>query len=293
MDVEEEEDQVTCWICFEIFNDAITLNCSHSFCKDCLVKLYKKNPLCAFCRRPFDIPFPPVNNELMKLVGVYINRVKGPKMDDQMLVPQLSPFFLLSHDVICYIFGFLNEREICVSALVCKQLRKVLDDKFLWRELCKRSFPFVNIQKYENNWKRGFIATKKLKRGWNQGKPSDFKMTPLRGHTNYVNCFSFYRNHVVSGSADQSLKIWKTNQEDAVHTLNGHAALINHVTFNELKIVSAAFGAVKIWDTVTGVLTSTLPHAGADVTHVQFDDHVVTSAGNDGMIRLWDTRTLR
>jgi hypothetical protein len=29
----ELEDQVTCWICFEVFDEPVTLNCGHSFCK--------------------------------------------------------------------------------------------------------------------------------------------------------------------------------------------------------------------------------------------------------------------
>lgn len=29
----ELEDQCTCWLCFELFKEPVTLPCSHSFCK--------------------------------------------------------------------------------------------------------------------------------------------------------------------------------------------------------------------------------------------------------------------
>lgn len=29
----ELEDQVTCWVCFEVFADPVTLHCGHSFCR--------------------------------------------------------------------------------------------------------------------------------------------------------------------------------------------------------------------------------------------------------------------
>ena len=30
------KDMTNCSICFDIYNDAITLYCGHSFCKDCI-----------------------------------------------------------------------------------------------------------------------------------------------------------------------------------------------------------------------------------------------------------------
>lgn len=84
------EDQCTCWVCFELFKEPITLHCAHTFCKvlipplsiifilqECALKVQKKNPCCPFCRRPFDLPLPAVNLEISTLVSKYIAKLEG------------------------------------------------------------------------------------------------------------------------------------------------------------------------------------------------------------------------
>lgn len=174
---------------------------------------------------------------------------------------------------------------------MCKDLRRLSEDGFLWRELCKREFPFCRPQKYGNDWKKCYAGTRKLARGWGEGKPTDFKMIPMRGHANYVTAFSFYRNNVVSGAADNTLRVWNVNREDSLHTLEGHAGAISAVYFNELRIVSASADAtVRVWDTATGAPTNTLHH-DRSVECVLFEEARIISGGSDRRIKLWDLRS--
>ena len=48
--VEQMEDEFTCIICQELFFDAATLACSHSFCDYCLKSWIKKKNTCPICR---------------------------------------------------------------------------------------------------------------------------------------------------------------------------------------------------------------------------------------------------
>ena len=65
-------------------------------------------------------------------------------------------------------------------------------------------------------------------------------MTPMRGHKGFVSCMKLYRNNIVSGSADHTVKIWNVRNKNPVFTLEGHFARINSVDFNEIKIVSSS-----------------------------------------------------
>jgi len=80
------------------------------------------------------------------------------------------------------------------------------EDNWLWRQICRERFPFVQVSRYGNSWKRCFASRHKVQNAWEGGRPGDFKMTPLRAHQNYVSAFDYYRNNVVSGSADQTLQ---------------------------------------------------------------------------------------
>ncbi|XP_044759784.1 E3 ubiquitin-protein ligase RNF8-like [Coccinella septempunctata] len=45
------QEELTCSICSELFIDAVTLNCSHSFCQFCIVKWMKEQSTCPVCRK--------------------------------------------------------------------------------------------------------------------------------------------------------------------------------------------------------------------------------------------------
>jgi WD40 repeat protein len=289
------EDRVTCWICFELFKDPVTLFCSHSYCKECAIKMYKKNPLCAFCRREFGLPLPPVNNELVELVKFYKRKQSGEDVEEietyrTSEVEQDSPWFTLPDEVSLGILSHLEPRDLGRSGLVCQHFRQLSEDNWLWREVCRERFPFVQISRYNNSWKRCYIARHKMERGWQSGRPGDFKVNTLRGHTNYVSCFDYYRNNIVSGSADNTLKIWNVNETKPLHTLTGHSGIVNTVHFNEVHIVSgAADSKLKIWDTGTGIGTKTLT-ASSSVGCLQFSGAEVVTGAADGRVALWDMR---
>ncbi len=45
------EDEFTCMICHELFVDAVTLSCAHSFCEMCLRSWIRRKNDCPVCRK--------------------------------------------------------------------------------------------------------------------------------------------------------------------------------------------------------------------------------------------------
>lgn len=64
-----EEDDLTCSVCAELFIDAVTLVCSHTFCEFCINQWRKSNDLCPICRTRIKGQFPTliVNNLVEKV----------------------------------------------------------------------------------------------------------------------------------------------------------------------------------------------------------------------------------
>jgi len=291
----ELEDQVTCWICFEVFTDPVTLNCNHSFCRECCLKMYKKNPLCAFCRREFGLPLSATNAELVKLAAAFRKKQSGEPDDtpenSHIEIDQDSLWFLLPDEIMVGIFGQLPPGDLARMGMVCHHFHNIADDSFLWRSLCREAFPFVQISQYGGDWKKCFLTRCRTSKGWESGKPNDFKMQVLRGHKNYISCFDYYRNNVVSGSADSTINIWSTNKLKPIHTLTGHSGIINAIQFNEVRVVSGATDArVKIWDTSSGQTTHTMNQGGA-VNCLQFNESRIVSGGYDREVKVWDVRS--
>lgn len=64
-----EEDELTCSVCTELFIEAVTLGCSHTFCKFCIEQWRKNADLCPICRTKIQGLFPTlvINNLVEKV----------------------------------------------------------------------------------------------------------------------------------------------------------------------------------------------------------------------------------
>jgi len=282
---ENLSDACTCWVCFEIFQDPTTLPCSHSMCRECLMKAYLQNPSCPFCRRPFSPPFPPVNQDLKQLVDEHKKSVRSKPSE------QKVPLLMLPDEMLIEIFSHLREKEIGRIAQVCKHLNRITDNGWLWRLLCTESFPFLVVDESKKNWKNCYRFRYRVKRGWEGGRAGDFIVIPMRGHKNYITSFDFYRSHVVSGSADSTVKVWKTTEKTPLHTLSGHMSIVTCVKFNEVWAVSGSKDSTtRVWDVNSGQCVHVLRNDSI-VNEVLFDQNSLVTASGDHTVRMWDLRS--
>lgn len=56
-DLEYLEDELQCSICTEMFVQAVTLSCSHSFCKYCITQWQNNQSFCPICRTKITMQF--------------------------------------------------------------------------------------------------------------------------------------------------------------------------------------------------------------------------------------------
>lgn len=52
MENKEVPQNLTCIICYEIFDSPVTIGCGHTFCRDCLRNTLNSKPACPHCRAP-------------------------------------------------------------------------------------------------------------------------------------------------------------------------------------------------------------------------------------------------
>lgn len=124
----------------------------------------------------------------------------------------------------------------------------------------------------------------------------DKPLVEFKGHSNF--CFSVkfspQGNLLVTGSFDETVKIWDIRTGECISTLPAHSDPVTGVDFNcdGTCIVSASHdGLIRIWDLATGECLKTIyAEKNPPVSFVKYSPNgkYVLSGMLDGKIRLWD-----
>ena len=101
---------------------------------------------------------------------------------------------------------------------------------------------------------------------------------------------------VVSGSEDNTVRIWDADTGECIKTLEGHTSSVNDVSFspNNQYVVSGSYDkTVRIWDVESGDCIKTLEGHTGGVNGVSFspNNQYVVSGSNDKTARIWNVDT--
>jgi hypothetical protein len=122
----------------------------------------------------------------------------------------------------------------------------------------------------------------------------------LTGHTSWVDAVAISqdRKTVISGSYDNTIKLWDLSTGEEIYTLLGHKSTVYSVAMSpdrKTVISGSDDGTIKLWNSATGELICSLkdsPYQRNTATKVQSvamtqDGKKIVSAGDDLQIKIW------
>lgn len=129
-------------------------------------------------------------------------------------------------------------------------------------------------------------------------RASDFKeLHRLKGHTEIVNCIAFSADGgtLASGSWDQSVRVWKTENGVSKGVLTGHKDILQDVIVSQTgdSVASACLDAtVRFWDvkrkTEFGTIQSAEEGAFSGLAYVPEPRPLIVAVNASGILRIWD-----
>ena len=125
---------------------------------------------------------------------------------------------------------------------------------------------------------------------WDIKSPKDIMLQRvLIGHGGGVNVAVFNDKYIVSGSGDQTIKVWQTSTSEFVRTLHGHRGGILCLQWRGNHVVSGSTDStIRIWDFECGACLRLLEGHTELVTCIRFDDKRIVSGAYGGIIKVWD-----
>jgi len=113
------------------------------------------------------------------------------------------------------------------------------------------------------------------------------------GHDGWVQCVQFDSQKIVSGSGDQSVRVWDMETAKCLTTLQGHLSFVYCLQYGDNFVVSGSGGidkSIKLWDIRMKQSIGTLEGHTATIMCLLFHDTVLASGSFDKTIKVWDLR---
>lgn len=113
----------------------------------------------------------------------------------------------------------------------------------------------------------------------------------LPGHTHSVRAIAAHQDTLVSGSYDNTVRVWKISTGEVLHKLVGHSMKVYSVVLDHKRnrcISGSMDNYVKIWSLETGACLFTLEGHSSLVGLLDLRDERLVSAAADSTLRIWD-----
>ncbi|OAA45575.1 F-box/WD-40 repeat-containing protein [Metarhizium rileyi] len=162
----------------------------------------------------------------------------------------------------------------------------------------------VNSSRYRINWKYLYNMRRRLESNWELGKYTTFQLPhpqhPEEGHQECVYTLQFDADYLVSGSRDQTMRIWNVRTRRLVRPpLIGHNGSVLCLQFDadpseDIIVSGSSDSNVFIWKFSTGELVQQITKAHREsVLNVRFDKRILVTSSKDKTIKIFNRRPLR
>jgi WD40 repeat protein len=186
------------------------------------------------------------------------------------LLEEFCSKYLLYWVEVCSLLGDL--RSALVALDEAQRAERDVDSKNLWKGLYA---PMKVLNAADDTW--------------------NLCIRTMDGHSNSVSsvAFSLDGTRIVSGSDDDTLRLWDAVSDAHLNTLKGHTDCVFSVAFSPdgTRVVSGSRdNTVRLWDVISGAHLNTLIGHASSVYSVTFspDGTRVVSGSGDNNVRLWD-----
>jgi WD40 repeat protein len=138
-----------------------------------------------------------------------------------------------------------------------------------------------------------FTELARLAKAWKDLDYSTFlhHRATLEGHTHDVRCLALRSGLLISGSADNTVRLWNTERARPLKTLTGHTGWVNDLAVTPDGALAASAGRdgrVCLWRLPGGRKIKTLRGKGSIFCLAMHPSGQVLAAGGaDGIVRLW------
>lgn len=204
-----------------------------------------------------------------------------------------DPFSLLPSEVLIEVFSSLSPADVSVCMQVSKVWNEFASSTIVWRRQFQnnRFWQTVDDLPQDLDWTALFKTRLELEKRWRKGQVT---AKVLAGHSDSVYCVEFDEDVIITGSRDQSIKIWdaaggkllKTlpESDDLAHT----GSVLCLCKDDRIMVSGSSDTSCIIWDLKKYKPIIQVFRHNQGVLDLSMDSNHIVSCSKDSTLCVWD-----
>uniref|UniRef100_A0A914VXT5 F-box domain-containing protein n=1 Tax=Plectus sambesii TaxID=2011161 RepID=A0A914VXT5_9BILA len=222
----------------------------------------------------------------------------------------IAPYFQkdfiseLPKEIAVQILSLLSPVDVAKAAAVCRRWRTISEDNKMWKEKCQEMgvpLPGRNPRRQTGScyirspYKASYLRHHHVQFNWRRSPSPLSRQQVLKGHDEHViTCLQICGDIIVSGSDDNTLRVWSAARGECVHILVGHTGGVwsSQMSLDGAMVLSGSTDrTVRVWSTASGKCLHNLQGHTSTVRCLSLRDNTVVSGSRDTTLRVWDVTT--
>jgi F-box and WD-40 domain protein 1/11 len=237
-------------------------------------------------------------------IGIVVHNRRRSQMTESDVV-RIDPTCMLPAELMESIFGFLDAKSLLQTAAVSQDWRTAATSQCVWRQVFKgeysrSSLPTSRVKSRtarglgkdtaDQDWRKLYKTRFLIDQRWSKGEAAAIY---LKGHKDSVYCVQFDEQKIITGSRDNTIRVWDTHTYQCIRKLSSPN---NHRERNEPEFQEPEPRGIQplyILDTKgpDPLAKQDLQEShNASILCLQYDDDILVSGSSDFSAIVWDIK---
>lgn len=237
-----------------------------------------------------------------KVVGLtdrssWVSRESAVNFEDDLASEDNRDFTaVLPTEIVDKIFAYVPYRSLVRCQMVSRNWAAAACSNSIWRQKYAEEWGLPGTitrlpSGKPRNWRRLYEIRNSLDRNL---RSADYTTTYLEGHTDSVYCAEFDTKEIITGSRDNTLKVWDLKTKKQLHSFDGYDGSVLCVAMDDKILVSGSSDKrCQVYDRRGYHRIASLEFHDAPVLDVALTDGFIITAGKDGRVAVWGRKNHR
>ncbi|KAG5982010.1 hypothetical protein E4U55_002424 [Claviceps digitariae] len=212
---------------------------------------------------------------------------------------------LLPTELAIHVLANLDATALAKSSCVSRRWHNAILNQHIWRESCLREITrtYATSQPIQPDtglgfpkirpaldWKKVYQSTMELSHRWKEGKAH---AVYLNGHTDSIYCLQFDEYKIISGSRDQTIRIWDMHTLECKLIIGPPEVVNGRYLLQDAGGKEMHYAAVSNEDDRTASMPNKVSFAEyhqASILCLQYDEEILVTGSSDATCIVYDVK---